>query len=191
MNIIAETSRISIKMLEESDLELIHKWWNDGRVTKHMGFPNGMKVTKEKLHHRFKEQIEEKNKILNTRIYIIYSKEMKKPIGELQYGEADMDKKKCRLGIKIGELDAQGKGNGKEALICFIQYLFNKLKMQLIEIDSFPENERAYNLYMRIGFKEVEILKKFWTDETNKIHDLVMMELKKGDWKFSEVKIKY
>lgn len=182
MNIIAETARISLRLLEESDLVLVEKWWNDGNITGPMGFPNGMRVTKESLYQRFKNQFINKNKVLNSRMYIIHSKELMKPIGELQYGEADMDKRVCRLGMKIGELSAHGKGYGKEALICFIQYLFDKLKMESLLIDCFPENAPAYNLYKKVGFTEVEILKDFWKDETNTSHDLIMMELNKSNW---------
>ena len=47
--------------------------------------------------------------------------------------------------------------------------------MQLIEIDVFPEN--AFWLYKKLGFKKLEVLKDFWSDQTAKSHDLVMMEV--------------
>lgn len=187
MDFVTESSRIGLKLLKKNDLDLILKWWNDPQVTTSMGFPKGMGVTMEKLQKRFKHQFEKQQENPEAQIYIIYAKDLDRPIGELQYGQANYISKKCRLGIKIGEPFVQGKGYGKGALILFINYLFDYINMQLIEIDVFPENKNAFRLYKKLGFKEVEVLKDFWTDETGKSHDLVMMEVKKSEWGFNDI----
>lgn len=63
-----------------------------------------------------------------------------------------------------------------------INYLLNALEMNQINIDVFLENKNACGLYKKLKFKEVELLENFWTDETGKVHNLLMMTLKKDDF---------
>ena len=184
---IIESSRIYLEKLDERHLPNVLKWWNDSEVTKSMGFPNGMGVVIDKLKDRFLPQIERKNDLLESRMYIIVDKTLNKPIGELQYGQADFELGSCRLGIKIGEHDARGRGLGKESLKLFINYLIRDLNMSTIDIDVFPENLPAVYAYKKLGFIEQETLSDFWTDETGTTHDLMMLKLEKKDWMFSDI----
>lgn len=83
---------------------------------------------------------------------------------------------KCRIAIKIAELDYQGKGIGEESLSLFIGYLTWELGMNKIEIDTIHDNVRAHNLYKKLGFKETRRVKDFWTDDHGHKHDILFME---------------
>lgn len=177
MEYIFLSDRIGVRNLEHSDIPTITRWWNNGELMKDMGFINGMGVTEEGLLSRFEKQLKGENEILDSRIYIITDIKTGKAIGELQYGELDLENKKCRIAIKISELEYQGKGLGKEAILLFIEYLKSKFGLNKIEIDTIHDNIRAFELYKKLGFKEVERIKDFWTDDQGKKHDIIFMEM--------------
>lgn len=58
----------------------------------------------------------------------------------------------------------------------FIDYLVSEFDLNKIEIDTIHDNIRAYNLYKKLGFKEVQKIKDFWTDDQGKNHDIIFME---------------
>lgn len=174
--VIVESNRIRVRQLNHSDIPIIAKWWNNGNLMKDMGFANGMGVTESDLLARFSHQLDKKDKLLKSRMFIITDNKTGKEIGELQYAELNFEEKKCRIAIKISEVDFQGRGLGEEALSLFIEYLIAEFGLHKIEIDTIHDNIRAYKLYKKLGFKEVERIKDFWTDDQGNSHDIIMME---------------
>jgi RimJ/RimL family protein N-acetyltransferase len=175
-SIIFESNRIRVRNLKRSDIPIITRWWNDGLLMKDMGFVNGMGVTESSLFSRFEKQLIDDDTVLESRMFIITDIATGKEIGELQYGELDLISKKCRIAIKISEIDYQGKGLGKEALSLFIDYLVAEFDLKKIEIDTIHKNIRAYNLYKNLGFVETERIKDYWTDDQGNKHDIIFME---------------
>ena len=175
-NVVFESERIKVRMLKRSDIPILTGWWNNGLLMKDMGFINGMGVTEPSLLSRFNRQLNDKNSILKNRMYIITDIETGKEIGELQYGELDLEDRKCRIAIKISDIDFQGKGFGKEALSHFIDYLVSQFSLKKIEIDTIHDNVRAYNLYKKLGFIEIERIKDYWSDDQGIKHDIIFME---------------
>ncbi len=175
-NIIFESNRIKVRKLNYSDIPTITSWWNDGVLMKDMGFVNGMGVTESSLLSRFNEQLNNDHTILKSRIFIITDVKTGKAIGELQYGELDLKNKKCRIALKISDIEFQGKGLGEEALSLFIDYLTSEFGLNKIEIDTIHDNIRAYRLYQKLGFNEIERIKDYWTDDQGNNHDIIFME---------------
>lgn len=174
--VIFESNRIRVRRLNQADIPIIAIWWNDGALMKDMGFINGMGVTESGLFLRFNKQLSDQESVLEGRMFIITDIKTGKEIGELQYGELNLEKKRCRIAIKIAEIGFQGKGIGEEALSLFIDYLISEFGLKKIEIDTIHDNVRAYNLYKKLGFEDVERIKDFWTDDQGIKHDIIFME---------------
>ncbi|HHX02563.1 MAG TPA: GNAT family N-acetyltransferase [Firmicutes bacterium] len=178
MELVVKGRRIGIRNIELADVPTFVKWWNDGKLMASVGFRKGLGVTETELEHRFAVEINDPDPERTSRRYVIVDLEDKyKPIGELAYGQLDLEQGKCLVGIKICELDYQGKGYGSEAMTVFINFLFDCFRLRKIEIDTLADNMRAYNLYRKLGFKETRIEKNFWTDPDGKSHDVIFMEL--------------
>lgn len=176
-DIVFESSRIRVRKLDYSDIPTITRWWNDGEIMKDMGFADGMGVTESSLLSRLKKQlVADDTTILDSRMFIITDRKSGKEIGELQYGELDQQNRKCRIALKIAEIDYQGKGLGEESLSFFIHYLVSEFGLNRIEIDTIHDNVRAYNLYKKLGFVEIKRVKDFWTDDQGRLHDIIFME---------------
>lgn len=73
-------------------------------------------------------------------------------IGFVQIIAIDPIHRSAKLGIKIGNADAQGKGYGREALMLAIDYCWQHLNLSRVALDVFAHNQRAIGLYETIGF---------------------------------------
>lgn len=156
MTVVAEGTKTKIRSLHLEDAPLFARWWNDGRLMAAVVFRKGLGVTEEKLYEDFKKEIDDENPYRERRRYVVLDRETEAPIGELSYGELDTEVGKCRVGIKICEISAQGRGFGKDALLAFMRYLFDRFGLQKIEIDTLKDNVRAEALYRKVGFYEVK-----------------------------------
>lgn len=92
---------IHIRNANPDDSKQLAKWWNDGKVMAHAGFPLGLNTSAEKINKQFLNDSDEKKRTL-----IIEYKNL--PIGEMNYkyqGDLVYD-----IGIKICEFQYQDKG---------------------------------------------------------------------------------
>lgn len=67
---------ISIRNARKEDAKQLCKWWNDGTVMAHAGFPNGLSTTIEEVASQIEKESDE-----TTRRHIIFWKEI--AIGEM------------------------------------------------------------------------------------------------------------
>ena len=77
-------------------------------------------------------------------------------IGQLSLqvlGRSQSHHRNCELGIEILP-DWQGKGYGTEAISWALEYAFYRMDLHRVEVWASGWNERAINLYRKLGFKE-------------------------------------
>lgn len=175
MEWIIKTNKIMVRPVQLEDASILVKWWNDGNLMKHVGFSKGLNTNIDKVKMQISKQNDNKIKM-----FIIYDAINKQPIGELSFGELDLTNKSCRIGIKICEVNLQGKGYGHHSLCEFIKYLFSYYNLEKIFIDTFLSNNRAVNLYKKIGSEVIEIKKSFWTNPEGISYDVIFFQLAKN-----------
>lgn len=177
-------NKVKLREAISEDAELLCKWYSDGNVMVHVGFPNGL----DRNVHELREHLSKKFSINN--LFIILNEE-NIPIGECNY--SNLDKEKCNIGIKICELIYQGKGYGEDTIITFINYLFRNYNLNHIDLDTLIENTSAQNLYRKIGFKDIGIDSDCWVDPTGRSRSALNMTLLKEEFynKKSELKINF
>ena len=108
MNIIHKD--ICIRNAESADCAQLAKWWNDGGVMAHAGFPGGLGTTAEKIQ----EQIENDSDDTKRRLIIEYKDSA---IGEMSY--YNQGNNIAEIGIKICNTDYQEKGLGR-VILCIL-----------------------------------------------------------------------
>jgi RimJ/RimL family protein N-acetyltransferase len=132
-----------IRYATKKDAGILCKWWNDGKIMAHAGFPDGINTTIEKIEKQISEETDE-----TTRRFIIeINKELS---GEMNY--RNKGNSIAEIGIKICDFDKQEKGYGTKLLKMFIKYLFNELNYNKIILDTKLNNKRAQHVYEKIGF---------------------------------------
>lgn len=162
---------ISIRQANKDDLSTLCKWYADGELMKDVGFPEALKVDRLQLSKRLENPPEDRG------LYMILN-EKKETIGELSYH--DLTQKDCGIGIKIA-VAYQGKGYGRAALSYFVNFLFEKFRLESIHLDPMVENKRAIYLYKQIGFVEEAILHDCWTDPKGVKHHAVKLRLYRSE----------
>lgn len=161
---------LTIRNATEEDCSLLAKWWNDGKVMTHAGFPKGLGTTVEKIQ----EDLKKDSDIAGRRLII---ENNNRPIGEMYYknlGDYTAD-----IGIKICEIDQQEKGYGKILLTMFIKELF-AIGYEKIVLDTNFQNKRAQHVYEELGFEKVRINIDSWTDQLGNKQSSVDYRLNKG-----------
>jgi len=63
------------------------------------------------------------------------------------------------FGLEIGEINERGKGYGYEVLSYFIEFMFNHLNLNRIELTTLTDNEKSIKLYKKLGFKKNGIIR--------------------------------
>jgi RimJ/RimL family protein N-acetyltransferase len=174
---------VVIRQLESGDEELLHKWWNNGDMMEHATFPFGTMQSKEAIKKSIADEIIGQDMFPTRKRYMICHKSTMKPIGEINYGNWSARNQSCEFGIKICEVDEQGKGYGQDALYHFIDFMFRTLNLNKIELTSMIDNKRAHKLYKKLGFREIGTIRDgFFDSRTGSFMDVLYMDLLKKEW---------
>ncbi len=76
-------------------------------------------------------------------------------IGRCFLGSVDLVNRSARLGIVIGEKTHWDRGFGTEALQLLLDYAFNILNLNSVNLGTYSFNERAIACYKKVGFKVI------------------------------------
>jgi RimJ/RimL family protein N-acetyltransferase len=169
--------KVYLRALELSDIENLVKWRNNLEITSSLG---GNTVYVSKL--RENEWI--KNAILNDAEDIrlaICLKENDEYIGNVNLTSINWINRSAEYSIMIGEKDHWGKGLGKEATLLILKYAFEELNLNRIYLTVRNDNERARNLYKKIGFTQEGILRES-IYKNNKYIDMFMMSILRDEF---------
>lgn len=160
---------ISLKKIDENDLDLLRKWRMQENVTKYM--LTDPKITKE-------SQLEWFKKINNdeTRIdYVIVCEDVR--IGYYGITSINYEKFSCEIGFYIGENEYRGKGIFKIVQKQIEDKIFNDLRLNKIVINVL-ENNPIIDAYKKNGFTEDLYLKKQIFKQNTKYNLLYLYKIK-------------
>lgn len=83
--------------------------------------------------------------------------------------------------IYIGEDSLRGQGYGREALSLILEYCFINLHMERVTLDHLPQNRRAANLYLSMGF-QYEGIARHAGKKDGKYYDLHLMSMVRSEY---------
>lgn len=158
---------ICIRNAESADCAQLVRWWNDGGVMAHAGFPDGLGTTAEQIQ----EQIESDSDDTKRRLMIEYKGSA---IGEMSY--YNRENNIAEIGIKICDTECQEKGLGRVILSMLIGELFSMGYAKII-LDTNLKNTRAQHVYEMLGFQKVRINENSWTNQIGEVQSSVDYEL--------------
>jgi RimJ/RimL family protein N-acetyltransferase len=165
-------NNLTIRNATAADAEQLCRWWNDGKVMAHAGFPNGLGTTAEEIRESLAGDTDA------DRRCIIESGG--KPIGEMNYRTKGSGI--AEIGIKICEPAEHEKGYGKTLITMFIDALFNQYGYEKIILDTNVNNKRAQHVYNKLGFREVSVNHNAWKDQLGEWQSSIDYELTKVDF---------
>ena len=127
------------------------------------------------------------NSMKNEKLFAVRLIENDELLGNVGFNRVDILHKSAVLGVMLGNSKYQGKGYGKEAIKLLLDYGFSFLNLYSISLSVFEYNEIAYNLYKKIGFKEVGRLRKR-VEIMGERYDEIIMDILKGEFESTFIK---
>ena len=103
--------------------------------------------------------------------------------------EADHINRTATLGIFIGNRDYWSKGYGTEAIRLILDFAFNYLNLNNIELALMEFNQRALKCYQKCGFKEIGRRRKC-KFINGKYYDSILMDVLAKEFNESYIKNK-
>ncbi len=180
-------TKVELKPFERHHIAKLVEWrndpevsyWSDGRE------PDYELTTLEEAEISFTNNVKSGSK-LDGYMFSVYTLDGQY-IGVADYRDVDRIKRSCTIGIAIGEKDYWGNGYGSDAIDVLVEFLFNRLNLRRIQLDTWSGNERAIKSYQKCGFKIEGTLKENEYIE-GRYYDTIIMGLLKGHWKNSQVR---
>lgn len=114
--------------------------------------------------------------------FIIFSKITKKIVGEVVINDIYSNNRSSSLRICMFKKEDFNKGYGTEALVLALQYGFGMLNLHRIELEALIFNERAMQVYEKVGFKK-EGIKREGLYFNHRYFDLVIMGILEDEFR--------
>lgn len=177
-NIVLKGKKTYLRPLQSTDLtEEYLNWINDPEVNKYLEVRH-KKQTIDTLKG-FYDQI---NSSEDSIIFAIIDNETKKHIGNIKLGPINWQHKNAVLGLMIGDKNFWRKGLGTEAVKLLLGYSFDILGLHKLSLGLIAENNIAFKLYKKVGFKEEGHMKEECFFE-GKFHEKIIMSIFKKEYK--------
>ncbi len=140
---IIDGSLVRLRPVAETDLDFLQALWNDGEVMRHVGFPDGLEMTADKMAswwdgcHRW------------SATHLIVENRQGEQVGESGWG---FDNLPGMLEIKLAR-PHWGRGYAIDALGALIDHVRNHTAIGQLFVTPHPDNLAAQRLYRRVGFR--------------------------------------
>ena len=140
---------VRIRPLKEQDAYTSVKWRNDPEVFKFTGNTYKYEIT-------IGNELEWIRKVIaNTNDYRCAILVDEVYVGNIYL--TDIKEGTAHFHIFIGDKSYWGKGVAKRASLLILEYAFNVLNIKEVLLRVRNVNTSAYNLYLRLGFKDVKV----------------------------------
>ena len=138
--------RIYLSPRNSEDVEIFTEWLNDFETTDYIG-KSGQLVSLESEREFLEEHCNEEAS------FVIVTLDGDKMIGTISLEKINHLHRRATLGVFIGDKEYRNNGYGSEAIRLILDYGFNYLNLNNIELNYLEFNERAKKCYEKIGFK--------------------------------------
>jgi RimJ/RimL family protein N-acetyltransferase len=170
--------RIVLREYVMEDLPYMREWVNDPEITHYLAdsftFPHSVYETENFLRMMVEGRSENKG-------FVIADKQSYAYLGQIDLHQVDYKNRCASMGIVIGRKEHLNQGYGKEAVALLMQFAFQSLNMNRLELDVYDFNERAYRCYVRCGFREEGRLRqKIYRD--GQFRDVIKMAILKEEY---------
>lgn len=158
---------LTIRNATAEDAPLLERWWNDGALMAHAGYPNGTGERAADIAQKLAKDDDATHRRLILEV-------RGTPIGEMNY--RNLQNGSAEIGIKICEQDRQEKGYGRKFLSLLIAALF-QMGYEKVVLDTNLNNRRAQHVYETLGFLRTAVHEKAFQDQLGQWQTSVDYEL--------------
>lgn len=159
--------------LEERDLPQLFTWIND-RETVILSAP--FKPVSQEQHRRWFEATRQRE---DMHVFAVRRLDSDELVGTCQLRDVDMRHESAELVVRIGDKRQRGKGVGTEAVRLLLEYGFNQLGLNRIQLHVFSDNLPAIRVYEKVGFIREGVMREHSLIEGERKDALLMAVLRR------------
>jgi diamine N-acetyltransferase len=165
---------VRLRALEMSDLDDILKFYNTLELRRFLGPPI---VRSQKYMEQWLQKVSIWSPWRDGHLYLaIEEKETREFLGVARIEDLILPHNRGEVGISIYDPEKRGKGYGTDAMLVLLGVGFEILGLNSIYLDTMEDNERSIQVYEKIGFKCVGLLRETeYMDGANK--GLLIMDI--------------
>ena len=171
-----EGELVLLRAREPEDEIFAHRWANDAEVVRWLGtrYPWSRATASEKIREStFGPQ---------SCGFGIYALADGRPIGWFGLHGGGAESRSASLGIALGDKDCWDGGYGTDAMRVGCRFGFEMMNLHRIQLDVYPENERAVHCYEKVGFV-IEGRTRDAMFKHGAYHNLILMSVLAGELK--------
>lgn len=161
--------RIYLSPRNVEDVETFTEWMNDFYITDYTGRSSQTITLQEEKAYLEKEQN-------NKNTFAIIDLQTDEMIGTIGLHEINHINRTATLGIFIGNKNYWNKGYGTEAIQLILDFGFNYLNLNNINLALMEFNQRALKCYKKCGFREIGRKRKCFFIN-GKYYDSILMDI--------------
>jgi RimJ/RimL family protein N-acetyltransferase len=166
--------RIILGPVKREYIESYLKWLNDIELTQYLNIYRPLTRMEEE---DWIENLKNRNDTIVFSISLLDNTH----IGNCGLHQIDWKNRIAEVGIMIGDKELRGKGYGTEAMELLLEYGFNTVNLNRIQLRVFDYNIRAINSYKNVGFKEEGRIRQAMF-KSGKYHDMFLMSILREEW---------
>jgi RimJ/RimL family protein N-acetyltransferase len=167
-----------LRGLEEADVDQISKFWNNDEFLAFSGRIRVFSMAEIRAWIRNSWNLRKQQKAY---IFGITSNTSKLLIGSCQIKILNTVSRRADVSIGIFNPDYRDKGFGTRAMKLLLDFAFDVLNLNSLELKVFENNMRAISSYKKVGFRPIGVRRNADFVNGEYINDL-MMDLLKEEW---------
>jgi RimJ/RimL family protein N-acetyltransferase len=144
-NVVFETPRLVVRAATPEDAVLFLALWTDGRIMGNMGFPHGLRVTREEIEGRLEKQ----DGTEFDRLLVVVERETGRAIGECFMHRAEAGGA-THTDIKLLP-ETWGRGYGSEVKRGLLRHLFSRTDCAAVEATPNVGNTASIRMQEAVG----------------------------------------
>jgi len=177
-DIILENERVILRSLCKDDFEILNP------IAYHPAiWEVGMNHLKEPAHLReyIQSALTERNNKL-SHPFLIIDKQQNRVAGSTRFGNISFANKRLEIGWTWIHPDFQGTGLNKACKFLLLQFAFETLQFNRVEIKTDAINQQSRKAILKIGAKEEGIFRKHQITSEGRVRDTVYYSIVHGEW---------
>ncbi|MFW9786482.1 MAG: GNAT family N-acetyltransferase [Candidatus Thorarchaeota archaeon] len=175
---------VTLRALEMSDLDDIMKFYNTLELRRFLGPPI---VRSKRYMEEWLRRVSIWDPWKDGHLYLVVEdKKTQQFLGLAKIEDIRLPHNRAEVGISIYNPEMRGKGYGTDAMVVLLGIGFKVLGLNSLYLDTMEDNERSIQVYKKIGFKSVGILRQ--TEYMDGVHKgLLIMDILRDEFieKFS------
>jgi [ribosomal protein S5]-alanine N-acetyltransferase len=168
---------VRLRRPEPKDIDLLYQYKNDSQVARLLG---GFSVGY--ARNDVSDWIEAHRQQRDEVIWIIADTETDECLGHVGLYRLDHRIRSAELAILLGAKSRWGQGIGRTVTQAVVEYGFQMLNLNRIELKVLEDNQRAMRLYQHLGFREEGALRQAQYKEGRYLN-VVMMGLLREEYR--------